>query len=141
MNYWNIIKKCILELAELDVNIHPHFIYASPHSFVKYSDEFYSKFNFIKNYDTKEYTFHTENSQTDFSDIEVFNKKINQFKGWNCWNNNYEINLNCEINQFCFEGKKGIPYNFFKDITKIGPVKCPHNFCSCDGLLKIHKEK
>ncbi len=141
--YWKILKELILTLDEMskkyNIEIHPHFIYSTPHNPVKYSPEFYKEFKFVDKLLKKEYRFFNGNDYKDYSDIEIFENKLNQFKGWNCYNNNYEINLNCEINQFCFAGKKPIEPDFFKNITSIKPVFCPHDFCSCDGLLKIKK--
>jgi len=143
--YWFIIKKLILDLDDMsriyNIEIHPHFIYSTPHNSIKYSDDFYKEFHFVDKLLKKEYRFFNGKNYEDFSDIEVFEKKMNKFKGWNCYNNNYEIGLNCDINQFCFGDKKPIEIDFFKNITKVKPVKCPHEFCSCDGLLKIKKEK
>ncbi len=142
--YWEMTKTLIYSLdilsKEYNIELHPHFIYSDPHTTVKYSKEFYKEFDFIKNYTNKEYLFFKDDEVTKYSDIEVFNQKINQFKGWNCWNNNYEINLNCEVQQFCFEDRKPLVKDYFKNINIIKPIKCPHNFCSCDGLLKIRKE-
>ena len=139
--YWQDLKDIITELDKIDVEIHPHFIYSSPHKTVKYSKDFYEFFAFTKKYSNKDFTFYTINNSYNYSDIEIFDNKYNQFKGWKCWNNNYEINLNCEMHQFCFEDKHQIPKDYFKNITKITPIICPHKFCSCDGLLKIRKEK
>ena len=76
-----------------------------------------------------------------FSDYEVFNNNLNQFKGWGCWHNNFEIKNDCKISDQCFNREStNIPFDFFKNITEITPRICPHQYCSCDGLLKIHKE-
>lgn len=141
--YWESTKKVILALNKIQgVEVHPHFIYSDPHTRVMYSPDFYEYFSFIKEFEHKEFSFITAEGETkNYSDIEVFENRYNQFKGWKCWNNNYEINLQCEVNQFCIEDKKPLLKDFFKDITEIKPVSCPHNFCSCDGLLKIKKEK
>jgi MoaA/NifB/PqqE/SkfB family radical SAM enzyme len=140
--YWKITKDIINELKELNVELHPHFIYSTPHETVKYSKDFYEEFMFINDFLEKEYVFYKEDGTYErYNDIDVFNKKINKFKGWSCLNNNYEINLNCDVNRFCIESKHPLKDDFFKNIKKIEPIICPHNFCSCDGLLKIKKEK
>lgn len=139
--YWEITKRIINELKKIDVELHPHFIYSSPHETVKYSEDFYNDFKFILSMTKKEYIFFNNDKKEEYSDYEVFQNKINKFKGWNCLNNNYEINLNCDVNRFCVEQKHPIYDDYFKNINEIKPVICPHNFCSCDGLLKIKKEK
>ncbi len=141
--YWNLTKNFLLSLShdEIEIEIHPHYIYISPHDTIKYSAEFYKEFSsFIKNI-KPEFIFETKEEIYSFTDTEIFKNKFNKFKGWNCWNNNFEIGLDCKINQFCFESKQNIKKDYFKNITEILPKICPHNFCSCDGLLKIKKEK
>jgi len=144
--YWKDLKWIFIELKKLqnigfDIELHPHFIYTDVHNTIKYSNEFYKFFDFIQKETPKEFEFYVNGKQYDFSDIEVFENKYNRFKYWKCWNNNYEINLDCKVNQFCFEEKHEIPKDFFKNITTIIPVICKHDYCSCDGLLKIKKEK
>ena len=97
---------------------------------------------FINELKNPEFIFETKDEVFNFTDHTIFENKYNSFKDWNCWNNNYEINLDCQINQFCFSDVKiDIPNNYFKDIKTIVPLKCPHIRCSCDGLLKVKKEK
>jgi len=141
--YWKITQDFIHECIKIhSLDIHPHFIYTSPHETVKYSNEFYKEFDFsLKILRNKEFIFKTKDKELFLDDINIFKNKYNKFKGWNCWNNNYEINLYCQVNQFCFEEKHNIKKDYFKDIKKVYPKICPHNYCSCDGLLKIKKEK
>jgi MoaA/NifB/PqqE/SkfB family radical SAM enzyme len=140
--YWGMTHNIIKRLRQQKTTeIHPHFIYSTPHKPVKYSKEFYEEFRYLSEYDNKEFLFYKDGVEEAYTDIEVFEKKLNKFKGWNCYNNNYEIGLNCDVNQFCIEDKHAITTDYFKNITEIKPVKCPHNFCSCDGLLKIKKER
>ena len=140
--YWHITKQ-LLEVLNImdDIELHPHFIYSDQHNHIKYSNDFYEYFSFIKQFEHKEFVFGTDTKEIHMSDIEIFENKHNQFKGWNCWNNNYEIGLDCQIQQFCFEDPHPITKNYFKNIKSIEPKRCPFDYCSCDGLLKIKKEK
>lgn len=140
--YWPKTFMIIMALGAFDgIEVHPHFIYSSPHKPIKYSDEFYEYFSDLKYSNNKEFIFSDGAIENAFTDIEVFQGKLNKFKDWNCWNNNYEIGLDCRVNQFCFEEKHIMPDNYFKNITEIVSRKCPYEYCSCDGLLKIKKEK
>jgi hypothetical protein len=90
----------------------------------------------------KEFEYKTKNETFILSDYEIFKNNLNEFKGWKCWQNNFEIDSFCKISDQCFNRSPiDIQENFFKDIIEIQPKICPHNFCSCDGLMKIHKEK
>lgn len=142
-HYWNFLEFIIKHLMLIqDIEIHPHYIYSDVHSSIKYSEDFYKQFQFINELKTPEFIFETKDETFNFTDHTIFENKYNSFQNWNCWNNNYEINLDCQINQFCFsETKIDIPEDFFKNITEIEPTRCPHKMCSCDGLLKIYKEK
>lgn len=141
--YWEFIKYMYHRLNELEfINIHPHFIYNGFDNDVHYSEEFYQYFKFLENQRLKEFQFWTLDNTYILSDYELFKQGLNQFKGWSCWHNNFEINSNCKISDQCFDrGSKEIPYDFFKNIIEINPKICPHDFCSCDGLMKIHKQK
>jgi len=140
--YWERIKDTITYFSLLNsVEVHPHFIYETQHKQVDYSDEFYKEFSYLDKIHYKEFVFEDSNGTVDhYSDIEVFRQGLNKFTGWKCHNNNYEIGLDCRIHRFCVESPHDITYNYFKDIKAIEPVICPHDFCSCDGLLKIRKE-
>lgn len=141
--YWKFIEYMYKRLNEIeDIDIHPHFIYNGFDNDVNYSDEFYDNFIFLESQRLKEFQFWTLYTVDIFSDYEIFKRGLNQFKGWSCWHNNFEINSNCKISDQCFDRiSKDIPPDFFKNITNIIPKICLHNFCSCDGLMKIHKEK
>ena len=141
--YWDFTKFMYIELQKLDyLKIHPHFIYSGFDKDVKYSKDFYQFFNFLEKQRYKEFEFKTKNETFLFSDYEIFNNNLNQFKNWKCWHNNFEIRANYKVSDQCFnrDGSE-IPKDFFKNITEIKPKICPYNFCSCDGLMKIHKEK
>jgi len=140
--YWDNTILLIKQLIKDNlIEIHPHYIYSSPHKTVKYSTAFYNKFTKYTSLILPEFKFTDENNKDHlYTDTEIFKDKKNKFKNWNCWNNNYEINLNCDVNQFCFEQKHQLRKDYFKNIKIIEPKKCPHEYCSCDGLLKIKKE-
>lgn len=141
--YWPAIKKSYEIFNDLEYAIvHPHFIYDGFSQDVDYSHEFYEYFKFLENQREKEFIFLTENDQYVFSDYEIFSNGYNRFKGWKCWQNNFEIKSDCKISDQCFNRESvDIPRDFFKDIKEITPKICPHDFCSCDGLMKIRKEK
>ena len=140
--YWAVTKERYERLAELDYLIlHPHFVYDGHNNNVEYSDEFYEFYSFLENQRVKEFVFSDGKDEFILSDYEIFTKGLNKFQGWKCWHNNFEINLNGKITDQCFNNAIDIPKDFFKDIKKIEPKTCPHEFCSCDGLMKIYKEK
>ena len=141
--YWEFTKYMYNELNTLEyLRIHPHFIYGGINKDVQYNKDFYEYFNFLENQRMKEFEYKTKSETFILSDYEIFKNNLNEFKGWKCWQNNYEISSNCLISDQCFNRDwSEISFNFFKNITKIESKICPHNFCSCDGLMKIHKEK
>lgn len=97
---------------------------------------------FLENQRIKEFQFWNDKNINILSDYEIFKNNLNMFNGWNCWHNNFEIRSDCKISDQCFNRiPKDIEFNFFKNIHKIEPKICSHTFCSCDGLMKIHKEK
>lgn len=141
--YWVKTKERYDRLNELEYTIlHPHFIYGGFNHDVEYGESFYEYFRFLEGQRVKEFTFTTEDDEFLFSDYEVFDRRLNQFKDWWCWHNNFEINYKGKITDQCFhKGNFDIPKNYFRDIKEIKPRICPHEFCSCDGLMKIHKER
>jgi hypothetical protein len=141
--YWDTTKRWYDKLNTLDYAlIHPHFVYGGFSEDVVYPDEFYEYFSFLEDQREKEFVFSTEDKEFILSDYEIFKNGYNTFKGWNCWHNNFEITNDCQISDQCFVNmSQDIPENFFRDITEIKPRICPHDYCSCDGLMKIYKEK
>jgi len=128
--YWPFIHKIIKELLNIGVEIHPHFLYddGDMHKIHHYSDDFYKEFEYLKKNNMFGvgliyYDKNISEEITHYTDYDMYNKNLACFKGWDCYNNNYEINYKGIVRQFCF------------DITKI----CPHNGCYCDGLLKVRK--
>jgi len=142
--YWVVTKERYERLNELEyVTLHPHFIYGGFNQDVEYTESFYEYFKFLEGQRSKEFIYKCEGvHEHHFSDYEVFSKGLNKFKGWKCWHNNFEITNKCTISDQCFDGRSiDIPKDFFKNIKKIEPKVCPHEFCSCDGLMKIYKER
>lgn len=142
--HWKQIHNIIDRLETMNVEIHPHFLYdnGNVHALHQYPKEFYNEFIRFKDFD--EYLIFEDNGvQTKYNDYTIFNNKQTCFTGWDCYNNNYEINAFGTVNRFCFHEKSNLigNLNFFKNITETKPKKCPHMSCNCDGLLKIYKEK
>ena len=129
------------------INIHPHIIYpdGSPHKeLTKIYKNSFDKYSEIYSFMENEYILTDDkNLTTELKDIDIFSKKLNNFNGWNCYQNNYEINYPALVTNTCFYDNVDLRKNitFFKKITKIKPRICPHKACNCDGLLKIRKEK
>jgi len=141
---WKQIHEIIKELKKIDVEIHPHFLYdnGNVHGLHKYSKDFYNEFKYLESMD--EYLIFEDNGlKRMYNDYTIFNNEMTCFKGWDCWNNNYEINIWGDVQNICFNKQESLitNFNFFKNIKEIVPQICPHDSCNCDGLLKIYKEK
>jgi len=142
--YWARTQKFVDELETIKgIEIHPHFTYADcdVHQLTEYHSKFYKEFERFKFYPPY-FVFDDCNNTTVLNDYEVFTQDVAHFKGWNCWNNNYEITWNGIVNQFCFDDYTDLMHDlsYFERIEEIKPKICPHNSCNCDGLLKIYKE-
>jgi sulfatase maturation enzyme AslB (radical SAM superfamily) len=142
-NFWPDIKEMFEICKDIDnLKVHPHFIYGKSISeLFNYRKNFWEYFKFLEDYQEKELVYDDEV----FNDYQIFNQKLTNFKGWNCWNNNYEIDVRGNVVKFCLDKKTGVSLlrdpDFFKKIEKTIPMICPHNSCNCDGLLKQYKEK
>ena len=141
--HWEKTKFFYEQLNALDYAIlHPHFIYHGFDRKVNYKKEFYEFFSFLENQRLKEFEFtDIHNNKHILTDYEIFDNQYNQFKGWNCWQNNFEIDNFGRVTDRCFHKNSDIYPGFFEEVTEIKPKTCPHNFCSCDGLMKIYKER
>ncbi len=141
---WPKIHKLVDELEKLGVEIHPHFLYekGNVHRLHEYSDEFYDEFARFQNY-PGQFIFEGPTDNHAYNDYDIFHNKHTCFTGWDCWNNNYEINYKGKVTRFCFKENSDLitNFNFFKNIKEVLPLQCPHETCNCDGLLKIYKEK
>lgn len=142
--YWPKIHYIADKLEELDVELHPHFLYnnGDVHEVYDYNEEFFEEFKRFEKY-KKYLVFESDTDKKIFNDYTIFHNKFTSFTGWKCWNNNYEISYNGDVRKFCFNEKDSLIHNFnyFKNIKEITPGICPHSSCNCDGLLKIYKEK
>lgn len=146
-NLWNKTHKFVDYIEKFDdsIVIHPHFLYADGdvHELEKYNQEFYDEFKRFESYPDY-FTFETLTGEKRmFNDYNIFENKFTNFEGWDCWNNNYEISYDGIVHKVCFDEPVDLIKDifYFKRITSICPVKCPHSSCNCDGLLKIYKEK
>jgi len=137
--YWKRTKEFIYKCIEKGYRIHPHFIYKDVYNLFNYTKDFWEYFRFLDYEIEKDLVYNKEL----YNDYSLFYSKKNKFKGWNCYNNNYEINIDYNINQFC-KSNKGINLlkepDFFKNINKVKPIVCNFSSCNCDGLLKQYKE-
>jgi len=142
---WPKIHKLVDALELIDVEIHPHFLYdnGNVHALHHYSPEFYDEFKRFENYPNYLVFEDNNNNKKIYNDYTIFNNKMTSFTGWNCWNNNYEIDFKGVVHSVCFDGANDLVtnFNYFKNIKEIKPKVCPHSTCNCDGLLKIYKEK
>lgn len=144
---WSKTHKFVDEIEKYgdQVVIHPHFLYAEGdvHKLEEYNQEFYSEFQRFKDYPDY-FTFETATGDKQmYNDYNIFENEFTNFKDWDCWNNNYEISYDGIAHRVCFDEPVDLVRDiyFFKNITRVCPVKCPHASCNCDGLLKIYKEK
>jgi hypothetical protein len=143
--FWAKTHTFVDALEKMDgLEIHPHFLYedGDVHKLEDYSSMFFKEFSRFKDYPG--YLVYEEgDSKEILNDYEVFTQDRTAFKGWTCWNNNYEISWNGRVARFCFEEHADLmaDINYFKNITEVTPKICPHESCNCDGLLKIYKER
>lgn len=125
---------CVLK--DYPVELHPHFIYKSQLNDAALEAYDFNALKIIRDA-PPEYTY----NNTPVNDYEIFSKGLNKFKGWQCWNNNYEITRDGRVQNICTkrEAKLSEDPMFFRRIREITPMICPYNECVCDGLLKIRK--
>lgn len=133
---WPLIKEMFDICADIPgLKVHPHFIYGkNVYTLFNYRKEFWDYFSFLKDFE-RDLVYDDDV----FNDYEVYSQQLTNFKGWSCYNNNYEINIDGEVIKFCLEEKRTSLLDnpdFFKNITKTIPMICPHKACNCDGLLK-----
>lgn len=139
---WPMIKE-MFEICKniKGLKIHPHFIYGnSITKLFNYRQDFWEFFSFLEDYE-KDLVYDNDV----FNDYQVFKNGLTNFKGWNCYNNNYEIDVRGNVVKFCMPKVDHVnlvkDVDFFKNITKTIPMICPHKACNCDGLLKQLKVK
>lgn len=124
------------------LKIHPHFLYGnSIHKLFNYRKDFWEYFSFFEDEIEKELVYDDEV----FNDYQIFQRGLTNFKGWSCYNNNYEIDVKGNVVKFCMGKEDNVNLlkdpDFFKNIKKTIPMICPHKSCNCDGLLKQLKLK
>lgn len=138
--YWESIKKFIIYCLDRELRIHPHFLYKDVYTLFKYSKDFWKFFEFLDTIIEKDLVL----GDTLHNDFSILKSGFNKFKGWDCYNNNYEIAVDYRVNKFCRDNKEvnllDNP-NYFKDIKTVKPITCSFNSCNCDGLLKQLKVK
>lgn len=79
-----------------------------------------------------------------FNFYSLFDKSKYSFKGWNCWNNMYEISWNGYVTKNCFSHSRKLIYTdpfYFKNIKNVCSVKCPHTVCETQTLFNTYKER
>lgn len=145
-HHWNNIHKVYNIASQYGIPVHPHFIYDNtPQGEIlhKYSDEFYAEFAYMKRSKCFYEMTDTNNTVHHISDVEMFELNLNQFKGWACYNNNYEILWNSVIHKICSDEFIDIAKNplFFYNLKTIKPMICPFEKCLSDGVLKCLKHK
>lgn len=137
-------KRCVEE----GFKVHPHFLYQEDaYTLWRYDDDFWKWAKEMFGEEDRDIEFQELKDgkivKHLYNDYEVYYNKINSFKGFNCMNSNYEINAGGRVIMFC---TKDVSSDLIKDpnfFARVGinTMKCPNNFCNCDGLLKIKKYK
>ena len=141
---WNKYLKDIKR--DTSIIIHPHIIYpdGSPFNDIqKIYSESLDIYEEIYSYQDPEYELIQNNKKDSLRDIDIFSRKLQSFKDWKCYQNNYEISFNGDVLNLCFNERDNLNKNifFFKKIKEIKARKCFHDWCNCDGLLKCKKVK
>jgi hypothetical protein len=140
--YWPLIKEMFDICANIPgLKVHPHFLYGNKmDKLFNYRKDFWEYFSFLKEFERD-----LQYDDDVFNDYEVYSQKLTDFYGWDCYNNNYEVDVRGNVVQFCMNELGGISLlkdpNFFKRLEKTIPITCPHKQCNCDGLLKQLKVK
>ena len=148
VKYWEHIHKFVDIVEDMSgVEIHPHWVYKNgdPHAgVIDYNKRFYDEFKRFENYPAWLIFRDNAGGVTKMNDYDIFLNGSFNFHNWKCWHNNYEITWDGKVSKACDLGMERNlitdPY-YFKKVTEITPVRCPHTSCSCDGHLKIKKRK
>lgn len=140
--HWEKSLKMAERVQESGVKIHPHFVYAHwDRKLMRYHKGFFEYFGIFRNLE-KDIKY----GEDLYNDFEVYSYGLTKFKGWNCWNNNYELDVNGNVVKFCKEENTETSnilrdLDYFKRIGRTESMVCPHEECNCDGLLKLKKER
>lgn len=145
----NVNKLWLKYLPDISkyIIIHPHIIYPDGSPFNDLSKIYNNSFEEYKEfykYMHPEYILENINDKLLLTDYDVFSNNIQSFKGWKCFQNNYEISSTGEVTNLCFSSEKdNLNKNifYFKKIKNIRGRICNHEWCNCDGLLKCNKIK
>lgn len=135
--FLNDLKFVYAELKKYkELQIHPHFIYTEGRKSLEKIN--FENFGIMRN-SNKEFVYNGKL----YSDFELFENNLNNFYGYNCYYNNYEIDYKGFVKILCKKIKISLRENplFFKNIDKIEPIICEYKSCNCDGLLKCLKIK
>lgn len=144
--YWPALHDVYNLCIRHGITVHPHFIYdqvGDDEVLWDYTDRFYEEFKYMETAPCW-YEFTDSTGQVHrVSDIELFNKKLNRFKTWTCYNNNYEILNNCLLHKICSNDYIDLTQNplALRSIKHINPMTCPFETCSSDGVLKCLKTR
>jgi MoaA/NifB/PqqE/SkfB family radical SAM enzyme len=138
--FWAKAQKMARDIQALGVKIHPHYVHTKwDRRLYKYKEE---AWEFFKEFE--ELPKDIEYNDELFNDYEVYKYGLTKFKGWSCWNNNYEVDVHGNVVKFCKPENTETSLllrdlDYFKRIGEIQPMICPHQECNCDGLLKLKK--
>lgn len=137
--YWDNIRDTFYRFRDLGIRTHPHFIYGkSVHTLFHYRKKFWDYFEFLREWPA-ELCYWNDGQMSMKNDYEIFNGGLTNFQGWQCWNNNYEVDVWGRVIKFCLNQEKTSLLenpDFFRNIGATVAMKCPHPSCNCDGLLK-----
>ena len=140
--FWGDTHYILEKLRNYNVNIHPHFLYSDGIDVLEnYNEEFYNEFKECLDSE-RNFVFETKDNVYHFNDYEIFKNDICHFKGWRCYQNNYEISWDGIVRNLCKDEECNLFSNplFFRNL-KVKPIICKKENCLCDGLLKTYKEK
>ena len=138
--HWEKSLNMAKTIQNLGVKIHPHFVYAHwDRKLMRVHDCFFEYFKLFKELERD-----IEYNDDLFNDFEVYQHGLTKFKGWSCWNNNYEVDVHGNVVKFCKEENTETSdltkdLNYFNRIKSTQAMICPHQECNCDGLLKLKK--
>jgi hypothetical protein len=146
-HYWDMINDVRERLlSNLDIEVHPHYLYPGGdiYRLYPYSKRFWDYWSMLEDETYTQYVYIDRQYQKHLlNEYTIFRNNLTNFRGWACWNNNYEILTNGEVIKFCCNEKQDIneDISFFERIEKIYPIICQHSGCFCDGLAKVFKTR
>ena len=85
----------------------------------------------------KELKYYRKDKENIYNDIDVVLNNLQDFKGWTCKNNNFEIKAGTsDFIRMCSSGSEKYTV---QDINNLKDMICPLNKCLCQGLLSNEK--